>query len=103
MSGTWWEQGQYDAICDVCGFSFKSGKLKKRYDGMMVCAEDWEARHPLERTVSIRSPATLPWTRPEPADTFIEANFCTPEGRQGVAGYGEAGCAILELDIGLRG
>ena len=40
--------GSYNAICDVCGMKYKAKDLQKRWDGMMVCQQDWEPRHPQE-------------------------------------------------------
>lgn len=98
---TYWAEGDYKALCDGCGFEFKASELRERYDGMMVCQEDWEPRHPSERPLSIRSPRALPWTRPEGPDVFTNP-ICTLLGRQGVAGLGIAGCAIAGLDLGYR-
>jgi hypothetical protein len=30
----------------VCDKKVKADKLKKRWDGLWVCKEDWETRHP---------------------------------------------------------
>lgn len=38
--------GDSNCICDVCGFKYKRSQLKKRWDGAIVCSEDWEPRHP---------------------------------------------------------
>ncbi len=59
-------KGSYNAICDVCGFAYKSYQLQKRWDGFMVCKEDWEPRNVLDfpEQVKEETPA-LPWTRPE--------------------------------------
>lgn len=35
----------------------------------------------------------LPFVSPEPPDTFV--NVCSVNGRSGLAGYAEAGCAIV--------
>ena len=68
----------------------------------MVCKDDWEARHPEEFIRPIPDQQKLPWTRPEGSDN-VTATVCTPTGRQGLAGYGTAGCAIVGLDLGYRG
>ena len=38
--------GDSKAICDVCGFDMHHSKLRKRWDGAMVCDADFETRHP---------------------------------------------------------
>jgi len=32
--------------CDVCGMDIYASDSKKRWDGLIVCPEDWEIRHP---------------------------------------------------------
>ena len=72
--------GDYKADCDVCGRTYKASKLRKRWDGLMVCEGDFENRQPQD---FVRAKADLqapPWTRPEPSDTFIQivANWVVP-------------------------
>lgn len=38
--------GDSKAECDVCGFYMHHSKLRKRWDGAMVCEADFETRHP---------------------------------------------------------
>ena len=61
--------GQWNAICDVCGFKFKSGDLKLRWDGLMVCQEDYEQRHPMDYFKGTPDNQSTPWSRPEGADS----------------------------------
>lgn len=95
--GTW--PGDYKSVCDVCGFWFPSSDLRKRWDNLMVCSKDFEVKHP-QLYIKV-APETIapPWVRSEPADTFIQV--CTLLTRQGVAGFGTAGCATAGLDISL--
>lgn len=97
---TWWNSGNWNALCDVCGVKYKANELKERWDGLMVCSKDWEQRHPQDFLRPVPDQNKLPWTRPEPNDQFI--NSCTPAGRMGVAGVGMAGCAVAGLDLGYR-
>lgn len=66
MRNTWWKSGQWNVLCDVCGFKFKNVDLKKRWDGLMVCEKDYEARHPQESIRPVPDQQKLPWTRPDP-------------------------------------
>lgn len=54
-----YKPGDYNAICDGCGFKFKASMLKKRWDGYMVCEKDWEPRHPQD-LVEARIRANVP-------------------------------------------
>lgn len=55
--------------CDVCGFQFKTNELRKRWDGNLVCEDDWETRHPQE-FIKVRGndPRGLPNSRPKEVD-----------------------------------
>lgn len=98
MKNTWWRSGDWNALCDVCGVKFKASDLRQRWDGLMVCKEDWELRHPQELIRPIPDQQKLPWTRPEPTDNYLPV--CTVTGIQGIAGYGVAGCAVAGRRIG---
>ena len=105
MTNSWWKSGEWNALCDVCGFKRKSGQLTERWDGLMVCrptvkAGCWEMRHPQDLIRPIPDQPKLPWTRPEPQDQYISVTFadtlgCTATGMLSQAGYGTAGCMIV--------
>lgn len=106
MKTTWWESGDWNAICDVCGFKFKASQLRLRWDGLRVCDTDWESRHPQDLIRPIPDSPALPWTRPEGTDSFVTPSNlpagCTILGTQSVAGVGVAGCMIAGRDLGIR-
>lgn len=89
----WLKLGDYNAICDSCGRKFKASTLQKRWDGLLVCHEDFEQRHP---QLNLRVPTDVqrvPIPRPDPVqDTFI--NSCNIVNGQGIAGISIAGCAV---------
>lgn len=66
--------GDYNAICDECGFKYKASQLKKRWDGLYVCEADWEPRHPQDFIRARYDDQAPPWTRPEPEWDFVEDN-----------------------------
>lgn len=101
MRSTWFDSGDWNAICDVCSFKFKASQLTQRWDGLMVCSKDWETRHPQELIRPIPDQQKLPWTRPEPND-LTTSGVCTGFTRQAVADYGTADCALAGCDLGLR-
>lgn len=43
---TYIRKGENNVDCPVCGFKKKSGEMVRRWDGVYVCREDWEVRHP---------------------------------------------------------
>lgn len=68
--------GDWNALCDSCGRKFKASSLKKRWDGLIVCSEDWEQRHPQDLLRVQREQISVPWARPYPAqDTYIPWNY----------------------------
>lgn len=81
MSRTYYKHGDYNAICDVCGFKFKGSQLKKRWDGMRVCEEDWEMRHPMDLFNPDLSDdeGIVDDPRPEQPDVFTDVTYITPD------------------------
>lgn len=63
--------GDYLADCDGCGKTFYASELKKRWDGLMVCTRDWEPRQPQDFVKAFNDKQAVPWSRPEPSDTFV--------------------------------
>jgi hypothetical protein len=87
-------RGQWNVICDVCGFEFKSNEVRKRWDGLIVCDDDFELDHPQKYIRGRSDPQPVPaeYIRQEPEDVFIVV--CTRYTNQGIAGIGIAGCMI---------
>jgi hypothetical protein len=72
--------GDHNAFCDVCGFKFKASELRKRWDGMMVCSEDNEIRHPQDLIRSIKEKPAPPFSRPR--NDEIDNPFSSPMADQ---------------------
>jgi hypothetical protein len=90
--GDWYKPGEWNAICDICGFQFKSGQLKKNWKGEMVCQTDFELRHPQEFIRLPNEKIAAPWTRPEGNDVFI-GPACFLWDQSAYANLAVAGCA----------
>ena len=86
--GRW--PGTWRAICDRCGFEFPSNMLVKDWQGLMVCKEDYETRHPQDFVRGVPDNPTPPWTRPEPTDAFV--HYCSIESVSSYADMGTADC-----------
>lgn len=89
--------GTWNAYCDVCAGKFKSDKLKKRWDGFMVCDKDWESRHPQDFLKAVKETSNLlPWTRPidigQPVTQVPKA--CNALSSSGLSGNATAGCMV---------
>lgn len=66
-------EGDWNAVCDRCGFEFKASELRRDWQGLMVCPEDFERRHPQE---FIRAP--LPDRSPYGSRAIGEYVFLNP-------------------------
>jgi len=113
MRRNWFTSGDWNAICDVCGFKRKASQMALRWDGLMVCAPTvkqgcWEIRHPQDLIRPIPDQKGLPWTRPESNDVFLETNYnagsfgCSPIAQLSQANYGQVNCMTIgNIDSGL--
>lgn len=86
-------KGEWNTICDVCGFKKKSHELKLRWDGLRVCRKDWESRHPQDLVRVKPEDTTPPWVRPEAADTFVF--YCDLWSSSPLADFGTADCMTV--------
>jgi hypothetical protein len=70
--------GDYYQICDVCGFKKRASRMRRRWDGAMVCDADFEERHPQElNRYRGADKQSVPVARPEPEDYFCAENEIT--------------------------
>jgi hypothetical protein len=90
------ELGNWNGLCDSCGRKFKALDLRRRWDGLMVCAEDYEIRHPSDFLRVQREKIAVDFSRPPPTeDTFIGPS-CSVSDTTGRANVGTADCARVE-------
>lgn len=90
----WLKLGDYNAVCDSCGRKFKASTMRKRWDGMFVCKEDFEPKHP-QLSLKVRGDKQqVPIPRPEPVqDTFLP--YCDIWTSSPMADFGTADCAYV--------
>jgi hypothetical protein len=82
--------GAWSAICDVCGFKFKSTEMRKRWDGLMVCSQDFEHDHPQKFLRAREDKIAVPWVRSRPTDE--EVFVCSNWTAASYADFGTADC-----------
>ena len=89
---------QHKFICDVCGFELYSEKKRKRWDGLIVCPDDFESDHPQKyiRVEPDGQPVDDP--RPEAEDVF--EYVCYIYASMAYADIAEADCAKAD-NVGL--
>lgn len=61
----YYKPGDWNAICDRCGFKFKASELKEEWTGLMVCEKDFELRHPQDFLRAKVDQISVPWVRME--------------------------------------
>lgn len=71
--------GNWNALCDVCGFKFKANELRKRWDGFMVCEADYEERHPQDLIRIRPERQAAPWVRPVPDAQYVTVAPVDPD------------------------
>lgn len=59
-------------ICDASGFEFPLSQLVRQWDGALVHPRFLDKRNPQDWAAHVRE-STLPYTRPEPTDTFLSS------------------------------
>lgn len=73
--------GDYNAICDRCGFKFKFSELRKEWDGLYVCTAHgcWEPRQPQDYLKGIKDNMSVPISRPEAGTEFLQDETVTEQ------------------------
>lgn len=92
--------GDWNAICDSCGFTFLASELRQKYDNAFVCSGCWEPRHPQELLRTRKDKITVSYSRPEAEDIFVEVTYtetrgCTAFTMLCQADLGTANCATV--------
>jgi hypothetical protein len=60
----YYEPGDWNARCSLCGGKFKGSELIKHWQGAWRCSECWEPRHPQDYVRAIPDKQTPPFTQP---------------------------------------
>ncbi len=100
MAGSVYRSGDWLIICDVCSKKIKASEAKHRWDGLIVCSDDWEMRHQQDFVQAQNDKISVEFTRPRPPDVFVELQ-CNIWTSQGVADQGTADCSQADLDNNL--
>ena len=92
MSKNYYVSGENNLICDSCGKKIKLHEARVRWDGLVVCLDDFEERQPQDFVKPRQDKITVPLVRPRPTDVFVTLQ-CTWFTHLGMADYGTADCA----------
>ena len=86
---------EWNVTCDVCSKKIKASESRLRWDGFLVCIDDYEIRHEQDFVKSKQDQITVPYTRPVPEYIFTDVVYaCTSDGKTAIAGVAVAGCSI---------
>lgn len=66
-------EGDYNAVCDVCGFRYPASQLKRMWNGLRACPEDFEHRNRQEFVRGVK-----PDKAPYGAKAIGEYKFLSP-------------------------
>ena len=88
-----WKSGDYWGNCDRCSFTVRVSSLSEEWNGLVVCNECFEPRHPQDLVKGVKDD-TSPRNFIRPDDTG-EAEACS---RLAIAGSAIAGCAVAGVD-----
>ena len=88
-----WSPGDWIALCDSCGRKYKASSLQKRWDGLMVCDDDFEQRQTQDFVRGSIDKIAVPWSRTEPTDSYVPMQ-CTNNGVSAIPAQAVPGCMI---------
>lgn len=75
MAKNTYKAGDWNIICDVCAKKFKASEAKERWDGFIVCPDDYEMRHEQDFVQARLDKITVPFSRPRPVDVFVNIPY----------------------------
>jgi len=75
MKKNYFISGEFNVTCDVCSKKIKAHEAKHRWDGFIVCHEDWEPRHEQDFVRARSDKITIPFQRPIPTLLFTNVSY----------------------------
>lgn len=87
----YYEPGDHNAACSMCGRKMKASWLEKNWQGMFRCPEHNESRQPQDFVRARPDNMSVPWAQPE---TDFDILFCDIDGQSAYPGLAIPGCSI---------
>lgn len=79
MKHSYYEQGSWKSLCDICGRAYKGTDLRMQWDNAMACYRCYDTKHPdLEPIIAPNEDPMVPDARPRPE--FANLTFVDVEG-----------------------
>lgn len=71
----YYKSGDWNVTCDVCSRKIKASESKRRWDGFIVCADDFEMRHPQDFVRARQDKISVPFMRPIPTLIYTTVTY----------------------------
>jgi hypothetical protein len=91
--------GEFNLVCDVCSKKIKAHESRHRWDGLIVCKDDWEIRHEQDFVKARQDKITIPFQRPIP--TLVFEQVCNLATSSAYANLATADCARADTTYGM--
>lgn len=88
--------GDFWRICDRCGFKKRANQTFRTWDGLYVCSEDFESRHPQDFVRGRKDNQIVPNPRPEPIDNLVGPLMTH------ISAAASLGATLLRVDSSVR-
>lgn len=75
MKRNYYLSGDHNVTCDVCSKKIKMSEAKLRWDGFLVCKDDYEMRHPQDFVRARQDKISVRETRPIPTLVFVNIDY----------------------------
>lgn len=75
MSKNHYVSGDWNITCDVCSKKMKASHARKRWDGFLVCKDDFEERHPQDFVRAKQDKISVEETRPIPTLVYTDIHY----------------------------
>ena len=75
MPKNYFLSGSWNVTCDVCSKKIKASDAKQRWDGFIVCPDDFENRHPQDFVRARQDKISVPFTRPIPPLIYTNVTY----------------------------
>ena len=74
----YYKPGDWNALCDICGFKYKMSELKETWDGYQACPQDWNIRQPQDYVKGVQDNQSVPVSWPDPPNIFVPESETGP-------------------------
>lgn len=65
------KKGCWNVICMVCSFKYKSDKIRRRWDNLLVCPKCFELRHPQDFLKAVEDKQEVVFSNPRAPIVYL--------------------------------